>query len=367
MRRGPAGLKPMAGSSCAPALVIREADLDHAATVARIEQWLATRADATPFHRPAWIRAVAAGTGQEARCLIAQDTNGAIAGLLPLNLIHSPLFGRALVSAGFAVDGGILADDPGVASALAQAMGDMAARRNCPTLELRGGAAPGPGWRCRADTYLGFRKPLAADDEAQLLAIPRKHRAEVRKGLEHGFAIRIGQDRALRNRHYALYCRSVHHLGTPVFPQSLFDAVLDAFGDKAEILLVEQGGVPLAATLSLVHGGAYMPYWQGAVPAARQARANEIAYFEGMRRARALGLATFDFGRSKAGTGPAAYKKNWGFEGVPLAYHVRTLDGSPPRDVNPLSPRYRRKVALWKALPAPLADRIGPWIARGLG
>ena len=32
-------------------------------------------------------------------------------------------------------------------------------------------------------TYLGFVRPLAADDAAELAAIPRKQRAEVRKGL----------------------------------------------------------------------------------------------------------------------------------------------------------------------------------------
>jgi FemAB-related protein (PEP-CTERM system-associated) len=346
---------------------IVEAELNDRQVVTRVESWLHLRRDSTPFHRPAWINAVAKGTGQQARLLLALDEAGAIQGLLPLNLIHSPLFGRALVSSGFAVDGGILADDPSVAVALAAAMSSRAARWACPTLELRGGAAPGEGWTCKGDTYLGFSRALEGDDEAELLAIPRKHRAEVRKGLENAFDIRIGQGRALRDAHYALYCRSVHNLGTPVFPQSLFDAVLDAFGDKAEILLVEKKGVALAATLSLIHGESYMPYWQGALPAARQARANEISYFEAMRRARALGLKNFDFGRSKAGTGPAAYKKNWGFEAVPLAYHVRTLDGSAPRDINPLSPRYQRKIALWKALPAVVADRIGPWIARGLG
>ena len=42
--------------------------------------------------------------------------------------------------------------------------------------------------------------------------------------------------------HYAVYAESVRNLGTPVFPRSLFDAVLDLFGDAADILTVWEGG-----------------------------------------------------------------------------------------------------------------------------
>ena len=43
-------------------------------------------------------------------------------------------------------------------------------------------------------------------------------------------------------------------------------------------------------------------------------RANELVYYELMRHALARGCTRVDFGRSKVGTGPARFKKNWGFE-----------------------------------------------------
>jgi FemAB-related protein (PEP-CTERM system-associated) len=299
--------------------------------------------------------------------LIARDSMATMKGLLPLNIIHSPLFGRAMVSSGFAVDGGIVADNPLVAGHLADAAVALAERHSCGTLELRGGAAPGPDWTVRTGAYLNFSRPLAADDAAELLTIPRKHRAEVRKGLDFGYSVAVGRDERLRAVHYALYRRSVHNLGTPVFPRALFDAVLDAFGVDADILLVSDGDRALSSVLTLYHGGLCMPYWQGADSEARAARANEVLYFSLMRHARERGCHSFDFGRSKVGTGAAHYKKNWGFPAEPLDYFVRAVAGDEPRDINPLSPQYRRKVDIWKRLPAPLVDRIGPWIARGLG
>jgi FemAB-related protein (PEP-CTERM system-associated) len=350
-----------------PAVQLVQAGPSDAAAMREIETWLSSRPDATPFHSPAWLSAVARGTGQEAFFLIALRKDGAICGLLPLNLIHSPWFGRALVSSGFAVDGGILADSKAVAAELAGAALALATRRACPTVELRGGMAPGAGWTHRQGTYLGFARGLQADDEAELLAIPSKHRAEVLKGLDRHFSFAVGRHQDFRDIHYALYCRSAHNLGTPVFPRALFDAVLDVFGDQADIAIVFDGDEPLSAVFSLYHRGACMPYWQGADSHARHVRADEAVYFRLMGHARARGCTTFDLGRSKAGTGAAAWKKSWGFEPQPLTYHVHAAPGHVPRDINPLSPRYSSQVALWKRLPPAVADRIGPWIARGLG
>ncbi|HEX7874818.1 MAG TPA: FemAB family XrtA/PEP-CTERM system-associated protein, partial [Sphingobium sp.] len=332
--------------------------------LAEIEGFVAMRSDATPFHRPAWVCAVARGTGQEALFLIARGQGGDIRGLLPLNIIHSPIFGRALVSSGFAVNGGIVADEPATVRQLADAAIALAERRACETIELRGGLAPGAGWTVRTGGYLNFERPLAADDEAELLAIPRKHRAEVRKGLDMGYAVDTGDSEAMRASHYALYQRSVHNLGTPVFPRSLFDHVLDSFGGDAQVTQVSQGGVVLSSVIALYHRGAVMPYWQGADLNARKARSNEVLYFGLMRHARERGCHTFDFGRSKVGTGTAAYKKNWGFEAEPLDYFIYAAPGHDARNINPTAPQYQRKVELWKKLPAGLVDRIGPWIAR---
>ena len=350
----------------AGAVSVAPADLSDPAQVEELDRWICAQPDSTPFHRPAWVSAVARGTGQQALMLVCRQ-GVAIAGVLPLNIIHSPLFGRALVSSGFAVDGGILAHDADTAQALADACWRIAQDRHCPTAELRGGVLPEEGWVLKRDSYLGFARALEADDEAQLAAVPKRHRAEIRKGLDNALDIEIGRDARLLDIHHRLYAQSVHRLGTPVFPKRLFLEVLAAFGKDADILLVSKNGAPLTTVFTLYHHSRCMPYWQGATSAARALRSNEIAYFRLMGHARDRGCIIFDFGRSKVGTGPAAWKKTWGWEGVPLTYAMRHAPGHEPRDINPLSLQYRRKIELWKRLPLPLANLIGPYIARGLG
>lgn len=341
---------------------IRVADLDQPDEAARIERFVA-RLGGSVFHRPAWLQAVERGTGQRA-CGLLAERGGVIAGWLPLTDVHSPIFGRALVSSGFAVDGGVVAKDRETAQRLCRAAEELALRRSCPTIELRGGPAPAD-WRVRSESHCGFVTDLAASDEAQLLTIPRKQRAEVRKGLDADLTVEVGADEADRAAHYAVYAESVRNLGTPVFPKSLFDAVLDTL--DADILTVRHRGTPLSSVLSLYHAGAVLPYWGGGTHAARTLRANDRMYFELMRHARRRGCIRFDFGRSKTGSGAYYFKRNWGFEPEPLSYASWTAPGAVPRDADPTSARHSARIALWKQLPLALANRLGPPIARGLG
>lgn len=349
------------------AATIRRMDLTDASQVKALDHFVAGCPESSPFHRPAWVVAAARGSGHRPHYLAARQGSGEIVGVLPLIEISSRLFGRALVSSGFAVGGGILASDAVAERLLADACWDLARELGCTSAELRGGPAPGEGWTTHSDSYLGFCKPLEADDEAQMLAFPKRHRAEVRKGLSNDLVFEWGRGKSFRDAHYRLFAISVHNLGTPVFPRRLFEEVMDAFGEEADIAVVSHKGEPVSSVLSLYHRGACMPYWQGASAAARNLRSNDVLYYRLMCLARERGCTHFDFGRSKVGTGPAAWKKNWGFEPEPLSYHIRTAEGAQARDVNPLSPQYRRKIELWKKLPLPLANLIGPHIARGLG
>lgn len=348
-------------------VAIRMADLGDAIERVRIGAFVHDHPEGTPFHLPAWSIAVARGCRQRAHYLLAERANGDLAGVLPLTEIHSPLFGRVLASAGFGVGGGILAEGNAAVTPLASAMWSLAERLNCPSVEVRGGPRPGPEWAEDSTTYLGFVRDLAADEVAELAQIPRKQRAEVRRALGFDLDVSTGCHADDLAAHYAVYAESVRNLGTPVFPTRLFSEVLREFGAAADVLTVRHQGTPVSSVLSLYWNGTVFPYWGGGTAAARGLRANDRMYFALMNHARDRGCKRFDFGRSKTGTGPAAFKKNWGFEPKPLVYWDRAADGAAVRDANPLNPKYRLQVALWSKLPLWLTNRVGPMISRGLG
>ncbi|WP_128892741.1 FemAB family XrtA/PEP-CTERM system-associated protein [Erythrobacter sp. HKB08] len=339
------------------------ADLADPGEVARLEAFVRDM-EGSVFHRPAWLKAVEAGTGQRALGLVAEKA-GMVTGWLPLTLAHSPVFGRALVSSGFGVGGGPLATSKQTRFALCEAASELAVRQSCAEVEVRSGDTPA-SWHRWSDKHCNFARDLSDYDEAELLAIPRKQRAEVRKSLKNDLEIVVGNGEDDRAAHYAVYAASVHNLGTPVFPRSLFDAMLDAFGDNADILTVRHGGDAVASVLSLYHAGTVMPFWGGGIFAARGLRANERMYYELMLHARRKGCTRFDFGRSKTGSGPHSYKKNWGFEPQPLTYSRWAAPGAPARNTDPTSDTNSRLSELWKRLPPAVANRLGPPIAKGL-
>src|SRR3546814_10708348 len=115
-------------------------------------------------------------------------------------------------------------------------------------------------------------------------------------------------------------CSSDLNLGTPVFPRALFEAMLEAFGDDADILTISRDGRPLSSVLSLFSQGTVYPYWGGGTGEARASRANEIMYYALMRHAARHGVTRLDLGRPKLGTGPFAFQENWGFKLRPLVY-----------------------------------------------
>jgi hypothetical protein len=86
-----------------------------------------------------------------------------------------------------------------------------------------------------------------------------------------------------------------------------------------------------------------------------------------MRRSREQGYRLFDFGRSKADTGPFSFKKNFGFKPQPLPYEYYLVKSPAVPDVNPLNPKYRLLVNAWTRLPLPVANLLGPTLARSLG
>jgi len=317
---------------------------------------------ATFFHRAGWQRIMEDVFGHPTWYLYAESA-GQIQAVLPLAQINSRLFGNTLCSLPFCVYGGIAAEQEDAAAALDQAAQQLASRLRVDHLEYRHLQPRHTDW-LHKDLYATFRKPLAADNEQNLLAIPRKQRAMVRKGMVAGLRATIDAD---SDRLYANYATSVHRLGTPVFSRHYFRALQHTFGDDCEILSVQHGSSAICSVMSFHFRDEILPYYGGGGDAARACAGNDFMYWEVMRRAAERGRKLFDFGRSKYGTGAFHFKKNWGFEPQPLRYDYQLHRGKRIKDMQPLNPRLQLLIRAWRLLPLSLANAIGPHIVRQLG
>jgi FemAB-related protein (PEP-CTERM system-associated) len=334
-----------------------------AADAARWDGFVDSCPQTTFFHRIGWREVLERCFGHRTHYLLAErDTS--LVGILPLAEVKSLLFGHALVSLPFcAVAGAAAADEP-ARQALHDAAVALGERMGVQHLELRNAQVREPGWP-QQGLYAGFRKALAPQVEANLAAIPRKQRAMVRKGIKHALSSELD---AGVDRFFALYADNVHRHGTPPLPRRYFEALRKAFGKDVEVLtVVDAGGKPVSSVLSFYFKDEVLPYYAGDCVDARELAANDFKYWELMRRACEKGVRIFDFGRSKQGTGPYDFKRNWGFEPAPLAYEYCLYRRSSIPQNNPLNPRYRALIALWRRLPLPVVNLVGPHLAKSLG
>ncbi|MGE5525980.1 MAG: FemAB family XrtA/PEP-CTERM system-associated protein [Rhodospirillaceae bacterium] len=329
---------------------------------ARWDDFVSHCPEATFFHRAGWKRVIEEVFSHRTYFLYA-EAGGEIEGVLPLAEIKSAFFGHKLVSLPFCVYGGTAARTDEAARALDDAARALADLRCVDLLEYRSMRPRHPSWQHR-DLYVTFRKTLHAEVERNMLDIPRKQRAMVRKGMKAGLTSSIDEDTV---DFYRAYAESVHRLGTPVFSRAYFRKLREVFGRDCEILTVRRGGKVVAAVMSFYFRDEVLPYYGGGTAAARELAGNDFMYWEVMRRACERGIRVFDYGRSKQGTGSFAFKKNWGFEPTPLVYEYLLVKGRHVPEHNPLNPRYRHFIKAWQRMPLALANAIGPHIVRGLG
>ncbi len=337
-------------------------DLD-AAAWDRWEAFVDACPEATFFHKAGWSRVIEDSFGQQTHFLYA-ERDGEIRGVLPLVHVRSRLFGNRLVSNAFCVGGGPAAVDDQAAAALDRRAEELLESLNAEYIEYRDPARPHADWGRKEGLYASFDRPIEADEDANLKQIPRKQRAVVRKALKSDLTDEVDED---MGRCWELFALGVRNLGTPVFARRYFDTLKREFGDACDALTVCRGGRPLTSVLNFYFRDRVMPYYTGAEPEARRLGAADFMYWRLMRRAVERGYTVFDFGRSKLGTGPHSFKKNWGFEGRPVALEFKMKGDRPLPDVNPNNPKYRMMIAAWKRLPLPVANLIGPIIGRQVG
>jgi FemAB-related protein (PEP-CTERM system-associated) len=322
-------------------------------------------ADGSSFHMMAWQRLISDAFGHQQFHIVANNSAGNVAGLLPLFLVRSRLFGRLLVSSPLAAYGGILSDSEAVTRAIFQRAADIAKNLKVQFLELRNfrNAIPSDSL-LRKDLYVTFRTELKEDPELNMLAIPRKTRAEVREGIRNQLEFKT--DAIGPSEFFDLYSRSVRELGTPVFPRRLFVKGLEYFAPDCKIFSVHWKNKVVSAVWTLFYKDEVVPYFGGSVREYNRLAVNNFMYWMLMKYGCEHGYKVFDFGRSKKGTGSFDFKKRWGMTMTELPYQYALVQRQTMPDTSPLNPKFSTGVEIWRRLPLPVTRWIGPIVSKHL-
>ena len=336
-------------------------ELDRTAETAW-DEFATANGKGTFFHLSGWQRIIGDVLRHPTFYLYCEK-DGAIVGILPLAQVKSLLFGNALISSPFLVYGGVVAQDPHAEKLLVEAACRKADELGVDYLEIRNRESSGLGWPSKT-SYVTFTKELDPDPEKNLLAIPRKQRAMIRKGIKAGLVAE--QDPDAERLHGALLpCK--RNLGTPFFSKRYLESIMSEFGDSVEITTITKDSQTVCSVMSFRFRDEILPYYGGGGDLARVLKGNDFMYWAVMERACQDGVRLFDYGRSMEGTGPYRFKKHWGFEPRPMSYEFYLENSDSMPNLNPSNAKYRLAIDAWKKLPLFAAARLGPPLARRLG
>jgi FemAB-related protein (PEP-CTERM system-associated) len=330
----------------------------------RWEEFTARHQPLPLSRHPGWLIALHHGLGHAPYCLEAQ-VDGKTRGLLPLCLVRSWLFGRFLVGLPYLNHGGVLADNVFATAALVRHAVELADQLAVRYLELRQRLNPvAPGLACGSGDKVTLDLALPNSTETLWRQLGSKVRNQIRKGMKNGLTIEWGRFDLLPD-FYAIFCRNMRDLGTPVFGRQLFHSVLEQFPDRAELAIARIEG-RAAATALVLHGWGITEVPSASVLRAyRSSNANMFLYWHVLERAVQRGQNHFDFGRSSQDSTTYRFKKQWGAraEKADWLYYLRKGDIGDMRRENP---RYQPWIRLWQHLPLALTRLLGPPIVRGI-
>lgn len=318
------------------------------------------RGDEAGYHAWDWQRVFANAFGHEPVYLIARQASQVV-GVLPLVQIKSLLFGRTLTSLPFLNYGGVLADSPEAAAALAGAAREEARARRCGHVEFRHVTQQFADLPCKRHK-VAMRLPLGP---AMWESLDRKVRNQIRKAEKSGLVVERGGEELVRD-FYAVFARNMRDLGTPVYSRRLFDEVLRTFPDRSRLHIVRLNGEPVAAGFTYRTPAMVQLPWASSIREFNSLCANVLLYWDAIRFAQDAGAPVFDMGRSTPGEGTFRFKAQWGAAPVPLHWEYHLLTQGELPNVSPANPKFQLAIALWQKLPLAVTLRVGPMIVRAI-
>jgi FemAB-related protein (PEP-CTERM system-associated) len=295
---------------------------------------------------------------------LAARRDGRIAGILPLVIFRSRVFGSFAVSLPFIDGGGVCALDAEVASELVVRARKVATERRLSHVEMRHESRLFPELPSR-EHKVGMRMPLETDTKRAWEALDRKVRNQVRKAEKSGLTARSGGVE-LVDAFYSVFAVNMRDLGTPVYSRRLFESVLSTLPDSARVFLVEKGDTVVGGAVGIMFRDTFTVPWASSLREYRADCPNNLLYWRMFEHAIESGFRTFDFGRSTPGEGTFQFKQQWGAAPLPLSWEYVMVGSGAPPELSPSNPRYKAAIAAWKKLPLPVTRLLGPHIVRSI-
>lgn len=318
-------------------------------------------ARATVFQLAGWQAVMQGALGLRCHFLLAKEGEQ-MAGVLPLLHVQSKLAGHFFTS----MPGGICAEGEIAAHALVEHAKELVRANRASYLILRDSRRR---WDLADlvtnDDHVTLMVQLAADPNQVLRNFQKRTRQLVNSALRNGLRVKTGTEHL--EGFYPTYALAMRDLGTPSPGIGFFRNIVTQFPAFTNLITIYSAD-------RVVGGGFLAPFrdtvyctWAGLLREFYEQRSSHLLIWETIRYGCQEGFQWVDLGRCKKGSGGYVFKKDFGSEGQQL-YQQFYLNGitQPPAVGAGMEEelKYRLFVKIWRRLPLPVAEALGPQLRR---
>lgn len=335
-----------------------------ASDFANIENYVKNLETASLYHDYKWGIVVEENFGHKYYCLLCEEQNGVITGILPLIHMKSWFSGNIFVSLPFFNYGGVCADDSERENLLIKKAIETAKDLGASHMELRQEKRLGNGFPEKT-SKVSMRLDLPPLSDDLWKNFPSKLRSQIKVPQKAEMTARVGRLEEL-DSFYHVFSVNMRHLGTPVYPKRFFKSMLTIFPKNTWICSVYSGDSPVAS--GFLAGGKRMLEmpWASSIRKYNKLGPNMLLYWTCLSFACEQGYSVFDFGRSTFGESTYKFKEQWGAKPVQLYWHYWLRRGGEIPDITPGNPKYKLAIECWKKLPVSITRILGPPIIKNI-
>lgn len=316
----------------------------------------------TFYHLLSWKHILERSFGFTPVYLMSISKTNTVSGVLPLFLMKDLLGKSYLISTPSADFTGVCADDNETGIALLDKAREIADDKKVQYMEIRQPDVKVYDLPSISD-FISMRLNLADDEDVIWKdSLNTKARNQTRRAYKEGLTVDLGRE--YLEDFYNVYSTNMRDLGTPVYPKSFFRGILDEFKDSAGIIVVKLQGTVIGGMFFITYKRTFSDTWASSLKKHNKLCPNNILYWEAIKYACKNGFEYFDFGRSTINSGTYNFKRQWGAEPLQLYYLYYLNKSAIIPEVNADNNQYQMAIDIWKKLPLPLANALGPRLVK---
>jgi CelD/BcsL family acetyltransferase involved in cellulose biosynthesis len=287
----------------------------------RWRDFVTARADATPFHEPAWASLLGECYAMDVFALVEIDESDRVRAGTPVAAApRLPGRPRRLVSLPF-TDALAPLVDPPEERRFAEAADSFRRAQRLARIEFRGGL---DGARAGLAAAVIHTLPLDGGPEALLDRFSKGKRRDVRAADRQALTARHADaEHDLTETFYRLHLETRRRHGVPVQPKRFFKLLWRRILEPGHgfALIAEDAGVPIAGAVFIVGHGRIVYKYSASDVSRRNQLSTDLLIWTAIQKACGDGLRAMDFGRSEVtAEGLRAFKSRWGAVEEPLVY-----------------------------------------------